>query len=196
MSDFFSALTQILMPFMAAFIFAYILDPINKRLIILKVPRSISALITLMIGVSAAVIVLLLLLNLMHRELPLIKTQFPTWLVSAQNALDPLLAKFDLSLDWSSIKEQAQSQITSQISDNANTIVTQSLGTILKSSGSILGFLANTLLVLFVLFYLLLEWDAFMKMIANLVPIRFRNTFFSLVREVDELLSHYLRGQI
>jgi predicted PurR-regulated permease PerM len=196
MSDFFSGITQIMMPFVAAFIFAYILEPLTKRLIALKIPRSLAALVTLLIGVCAAVTIVLLLLNLMNRELPLIKAQFPDWITSVQSTIDPFLAKFDLELDWASIKEQAQATITSKISDNANAIFTKSLGTILKSSGSILGFFANTALVLFVLFYLLLEWDTFLGMISELIPHRFRETFFKLVGEVDILLSQYLRGQI
>ena len=50
--------------------------------------------------------------------------------------------------------------------------------------------------LLFVLFYLLLEWDTFLNMIAELIPVRFRETFFKLAKEVDVLLSHYLRGQV
>jgi predicted PurR-regulated permease PerM len=196
MSDFFTGLTQILMPFLAAFIFAYILEPLTKRFVKSRVPKGLAAFITLLIGVLAAGIIVLLLLNLVHRELPLIKSQFPIWLVDAQGTIDPLLEKFDISLDWTVIREEAQAHITSQISDNANTIVTKSLATFVKSSGSILGFFANSVLVLFVLFYLLLEWDSFMSMLANLIPVRFRQRVFAFVSEVDGLLSHYLRGQI
>ena len=196
MSDFFKSLFEILMPFLAAFIFAYILEPLTKRLIQFKIPRGLAALLSLLVGVLASVVILLLLLNLLQHEIPLIKTQFPIWLKSLQAWLDPKLATFNISLDWIVIREHVQAQITSQISDNANTIVTESLATIIKSSGSVLGFFANTILVIFVLFYLLLEWDTFISMVAALIPIRCRETLFKLMKEVDFLLAHYLRGQI
>jgi predicted PurR-regulated permease PerM len=196
MSDFFKSLFEILMPFLAAFIFAYILEPLTKRLIKFKIPRGLAALVALLFGVLASIVILLLLLNLLQHEIPLIKTQFPIWLKSLQVWLDPKLAAFNLSLDWTIIREHIQSQLTSQISDNANTIVTESLATIIKSSGSVLGFFANTVLVLFVLFYLLLEWDTFILMVSALIPIRCRETLFKLTKEVDLLLAHYLRGQV
>ena len=196
MSDFFKSLFEILMPFLAAFIFAYILEPLTKRLIKFKIPRGLAALLSLLVGILASVVILLLLLNLLQHEIPLIKTQFPIWLKSLQAWLDPKLATFNISLDWIVIREHVQAQITSQISDNANTIVTESLATIIKSSGSVLGFFANTVLVFFVLFYLLLEWDTFILMVSALIPIRCRETLFKLMKEVDFLLAHYLRGQI
>ena len=196
MTDFISSFMEIMMPFLAAFIFAYILEPLTKRLLKGGIPRAFAALISLLIGVLASLIILMLLLNLINHEVPLIKAQFPIWLKNTQEWLEPKLASFNIALDWNMIREHAQSTITSQISDNVNTLVTKSLGTILKSSGSVLGFFANTVLVLFVLFYLLLEWDAFLKMISALIPVRFKKTSFSLIKEVDVLLSQYLRGQI
>ena len=196
MSDFFSNLVGILMPFLVAFIFAYILEPLTEKLVKFKLPRELAALSSVFVGVFTSMAILVLLLNLLHHEIPLIKIQFPIWLKNLQEWLEPKLAILQISLDWGIIREQAQSHITSQISDNANTLVTQSLGTILKSSGSVLGFFTNCILVIFVLFYLLLEWNSFLKIISELIPIRYRTTLFQLIKEVDVLLAHYLRGQI
>ncbi len=196
MSDFFSSLIEILMPFLAAFIFAYMLEPLTERLVQLKMPRILAALISLLVGVFASIVILLLLLNLLQHEIPLFKAQFPIWLKNLQEWLEPALATFNVKLDWGAIREVVQSQITSQITDHANVLVTQSIGTIIKSSSSVLGFFANTVLVLFVLFYLLLEWDKFFKMIEEFIPVRFRETFLDLAKEVDVLVSHYLRGQV
>lgn len=196
MTDFFNSLIQIMMPFMAAFIFAYILEPITKRLVNAKVPKGIAALMTLFIGLGAGIIIFLLLLSLIQREAPLIKSQFPMLIQNAQNTLDPLLAKFNITLDWVDLKNEIHAHFVSKITDNADLVVAQTTDALIKSSGSILGLFANSVLVIFVLFYLLLEWDHFLSLIANLVPFRFRETFFGLVSEVDELLSHYLRGQI
>jgi predicted PurR-regulated permease PerM len=196
MSDFFHTFIQLLLPFLAAFIFAYILEPVTKKFVQLGLPKALAAFFTLCLGVIVGVLIFLLLLNLIHREVPLIKSQFPFWIKNIQEMLDPLLTRFEISLDWNSIKSQVQSHISAQISDNANTIVTQTLEAIVQSSGSILGFIAHLLLVLFVLFYLLLEWDTFLRMIGDLIPCRYRLTISTLLGEVDQLLSQYLRGQL
>jgi len=189
-------MSEILMPFLAAFIFAYILEPLKVRLTIAKIPEGLAALIAVLIGILAGAMIVILLLNLLQHEIPQIRQQFPQWIESFKLWVAPKLATFDIELDWKDIQEQATAQITTQLSDNANTVVTKSLSTLMRSSGSILGFLANIVLVLFVLFYLLLEWDHFFKKLGRIIPKKLQSTTFPLAIEVDTLLSQYLRGQI
>jgi predicted PurR-regulated permease PerM len=189
-------MSEILMPFLAAFIFAYILEPLKVRLTLAKIPEGLAALIAVLIGIVAGAMIIILLLNLLQHEIPQIRQQFPQWIESFKLWIAPKLATFDIELDWKDIQDQATAQITTQLSDNANTVVTKSISTLMKSSGSILGFFANTVLVLFVLFYLLLEWNHFFKKIGRVIPKKLQSTIFPLAIEVDSLLSQYLRGQI
>jgi predicted PurR-regulated permease PerM len=189
-------MSEILMPFLAAFIFAYILEPLKVRLTLAKIPEGFAALIAVLIGIIAGTLIILLLLNLLQHEIPQIRQQFPQWIESFKLWIAPKLATFEIELDWKDIQDQATTQITAQLSDNANTVVTKSISTLLKSSGSIVGFFGNTVLALFVLFYLLLEWDHFFGKIGRVIPKKLQSTIFPLAREVDLLLSQYLRGQI
>ncbi|SMC35685.1 Predicted PurR-regulated permease PerM [Polynucleobacter kasalickyi] len=189
-------MSEILMPFLAAFIFAYILEPLKVRLAMAKIPEGLAALVAVFIGIIAATFIILLLLNLLQHEIPQIRQQFPQWIENLKLWLTPKLATFDIELDWKDIQDQATAQITTQLSDNANTVVTKSITTILKSSSSILGFFANSVLALFVLFYLLLDWNHFFGKIGNAIPKKLQATIFPLAIEVDSLLSQYLRGQV
>lgn len=189
-------MTEILTPFLAAFILAYILEPITLKLVAWKFPRSLAALITLLFGLLIGISLVLLLLNLLQNEIPLIKKQFPQWVISLQEWAAPKLASLDIHLDWNELRTKITHKITSQISDNANTLVTSTLDTVLQSSGSILGGVANLILVLFIVFYLLLDWKHFFETIRDLIPFKFRATVTRLAMEVDELLSQYLRGQV
>lgn len=190
------SMSEILMPFLAAFIFAYILEPLKVRLTLAKVPESLAALIALLIGIVAGISIILLLLNLLQHEVPQIKEQFPTWISHFKTWITPKLAALNIELDWKEIQDQATTQVANHLSDNANTVVTKSVSTFLKSSGSIIGFFANFVLVLFVLFYLLLDWKSFFSHLGKFIPKKYRETVFSLFKEVDALLSQYLRGQI
>ena len=183
-------MSEILAPFLAAFILAYILEPVTVRLEVLKIPRSLAALCTLILGVFICLAIVLLLLNLLQHEIPLIKKQFPSWLASIQLWATPKLTNLNIELDWSHIREQLTIQISSQVADNAN-----SLSTVLASSGSLFLFIANLVLILFILFYLLLDWKGFFKLLSQLIPQRLRPILIPIVQEVDELLSQYLRGQ-
>ena len=57
-------MSEILMPFLAAFIFAYILEPLKVRLALAKIPEGLAALVAVFIGIIAATFIILLLLNL------------------------------------------------------------------------------------------------------------------------------------
>lgn len=189
-------MTEILTPFLAAFILAYILEPVTLKLVQWKLPRSLAAFITLLFGLLIGISLVLLLLNLLQNEIPLIKKQFPGWVVGLQEWAAPKLASLDIHLDWNELRSQITHKITSQISDNANTVVTSTLDTVLQSSGSILGGLTNLILVLFIVFYLLIDWKHFFETIRDLIPFKYRATVTRLALEVDELLSQYLRGQV
>jgi predicted PurR-regulated permease PerM len=54
----------------------------------------------------------------------------------------------------------------------------------------------NLILILFVLFYLLIDWDHFFKLLEGFIPPRFAHTVHHLCMHADGLLSQYLRGQI
>jgi len=189
-------MTEILTPFLAAFILAYILEPITLKLVEWRFPRSLAALITLIFGIFIGVSLVLLLLNLLQNEIPLIKKQFPQWVANIQEWIAPKLASLDIHLDWNEVRSKISNKITSQISDNANALVTSSLDTVLQSSTSVLKGLANLVLVLFIVFYLLLDWKHFFQTIRELIPIQSRATVTRLTLEVDSLLSQYLRGQV
>jgi predicted PurR-regulated permease PerM len=66
----------------------------------------------------------------------------------------------------------------------------------LASGSSVLGGFVNFILILFVLFYLLIDWDHFFALLKQLIPIRYQVTAQTLVSETDGLLSQYLRGQM
>ena len=188
-------MTAILTPFLAAFIIAYILEPLTKRLTGWGVARSLAALISLLIGLAASVFLVLLFLNLMQHEVPLIKNQFPIWLESSQQWLTPKLERMDITLDWDKLRTQASNRISTQFSDNANTLVTSVINTILASSSSILSAVTHLILIIFIVFYLLLDWNRFFETLKELIPHQYRKTAVQLSLEANDLLSQYLRGE-
>jgi predicted PurR-regulated permease PerM len=74
--------------------------------------------------------------------------------------------------------------------------MSSTLNTLLLSSSSVVHGFVNLILTLFVLFYLLIDWNHFFKLIEDLIPPRFAHTARHLCMHTDGLLSQYLRGQI
>jgi len=189
-------MAEIFTPFLFAFILAYILRPLVLRLQNLGLGKTLASSIGMLFGLGVFLIILLLLINLLRYEIPLIKAQLPIWLQSLQTWLGPKLLSLNIEIDWLALRDAITQKLTAHFSANANQILSASFETILASGSSVLGGLVNIVLILFVLFYLLIDWKHFFELLKQLLPIRYQDTALRLALETDLLLSQYLRGQM
>ncbi|NCV77819.1 MAG: AI-2E family transporter [Burkholderiaceae bacterium] len=189
-------MAEIFTPFLFAFILAYILRPVVLRLQILGMGKTFASAIGILFGLGVFLIILLLLINLLRYEIPLIKAQLPIWFQSLQTWLGPKLLSLNIEIDWLALREAITQKLTAHFSANANQILASSFATILASGSSVLGGLVNIVFILFVLFYLLIDWKHFFELLKQLLPIRYQDTAVRLALETDLLLSQYLRGQM
>jgi predicted PurR-regulated permease PerM len=134
--------------------------------------------------------------NLLGHEIPLIKTKLPIWVQNTQAWLEPTLAEHHIQFDWTALRETVTQKVTVHLSTNADALVSSTLDTILLSGSSVVHGFVNLILILFVLFYLLIDWDHFFKLLEGFIPPRFAHTARHLCMHTDGLLSQYLRGQI
>jgi predicted PurR-regulated permease PerM len=189
-------MAEIFTPFLAAFILAYALRPVASRLESLHVPRALAATITIIFGLSLVTGLFMLLINLLGHEIPLIKTQLPIWVQNTQAWLEPILIEYHIAFDWASLRETMTQKVTTHLSTNADALVSSTLDTLLLSGSSVVHGFVNAILILFVLFYLLIDWNHFFKLLEGFIPPRFADTARHLCMHTDGLLSQYLRGQI
>lgn len=189
-------MAEIFTPFLVAFILAYILRPICLRMERIGLGKALASSISIIFGLTVLAIILLLLINLLRYEIPLIKAQLPIWFQSIQTWLAPKLISLNIDIDWAALREAITHKITAHFSANADQILSASIETVLASGSSVLSGFVNLILILFVLFYLLIDWDHFFALLKQFIPIRFQITAQHLVNETDELLSQYLRGQM
>ena len=189
-------MAEIFTPFLAAFILAYALRPVASRLEGLHVPRALAATITIIFGLSLVTGLFMLLINLLGHEIPLIKTQLPIWVQNTQAWLEPILMGYHIAFDWASLRETMTQKVTTHLSTNADALVSSTLDTLLLSGSSVVHGFVNAILILFVLFYLLIDWNHFFKLLEGFIPPRFADTARHLCMHTDGLLSQYLRGQV
>ncbi|MGO1767013.1 MAG: AI-2E family transporter, partial [Advenella sp.] len=94
-------------------------------------------------------------------------------------------------IDILKIREVLQDAITGTDS------LTTTIITYAKSSGSaVIFFFVNLLITPVVLVYLLFDWDKFILSIREVIPRRYLSGTLSVFRDIDRLLSSFLRGQI
>jgi predicted PurR-regulated permease PerM len=189
-------MAEIFTPFLAAFILAYALRPVASWLEGLHIPRALAATLTIVFGLSLITGLFMLLANLLGHEIPLIKTKLPIWVQNTQAWLEPTLAKYQMQFDWVALRETVTQKVTAHLSMNADALVSSTLETILLSGSSVVNGFVNLILIFFVLFYLLIDWNHFFKLLEGFIPPRYKDTARHLCMHTDGLLSQYLRGQI
>ena len=189
-------MAEIFTPFLAAFILAYALRPVASWLEGLHIPRALAATLTIVFGLSLITGLFMLLANLLGHEIPLIKTKLPIWVQNTQAWLEPTLAKYQMQFDWVTLRETVTQKVTAHLSTNADALVSSTLETILLSGSSVVNGFVNLILIFFVLFYLLIDWNHFFKLLEGFIPPRYKDTARHLCMHTDGLLSQYLRGQI
>ena len=159
-------------------------------------PAPLAAALTVIFGLAVVIAILGLFIGLLKTEIPLIKAQLPGWISNTQAWLGPKLTELHINVDWGTLKTAASQKISEHISDNADSLMTTTIDTVLMSGSSVITGFVNAVLILFVMFYLLIDWNQFFQYINNLVPKRAQETLHHLAMHTDGLLSQYLNGMV
>jgi len=72
----------------------------------------------------------------------------------------------------------------------------QLLGSVWSGGLAVVNFLALIIITPVVIFYLLLDWDRMMQHISDWLPRDHAETIHKIAREIDEVISGFVRGQI
>ncbi len=188
-------LSPVLTPFLAAAVLAYLGDPLVDRLEAWKLPRSLAVAVVFLVLTTAAVLVLLIIVPMLQRQIVLLLQKIPTTIDWLQQVAVPWvelnLGISTPGIDLGSLKESLQAHW-----QDAGKLVTGMLNSITRSGLTLLGWLANLVLIPVVTFYLLRDWDVLVVRVRELLPRRVEPVVSQLAKESDEVLSAFFRGQL
>ena len=187
-------LSPILAPFLAAAILAYIFDPLVDKLETRGVSRAIGTVIAVLLLLLAIVLLLLIVVPLFYKEILQLTAEFPGFVEKLKTSVIPWIndkAGVSITLDSSSFRQF----ITDNMSD-ASGIAKKVFASVGGGGLMVVGFLINLLLIPVVLFYVLRDWDILVANIDASIPRRYHPTVTTIAREIDAVLSEFLRGQI
>ena len=187
-------LSPILAPFLAAAILAYIFDPLVDKLEARGVSRSIGTVIAVLLLLLAIVLLLLIVLPLFYKEISQLIQEFPGFIEKMKTSVIPWInekAGVTITLDSSSL-----GQLITENASDASGIAKKIFASIGIGGLALVGFLINLLLIPVALFYLLRDWDTLIASIDAAVPRRYHGTVTTIFREIDAVLSEFLRGQL
>jgi predicted PurR-regulated permease PerM len=186
-------LSPILTPFFLAALLAYLGDPIVNRLVQFKIPRTLAATVVFVFFILIIIFLLVLLIPMLARQIAILINYIPeifNWL--QQTALPWIGNYFQIEniSDISSVKS-----LLSQHLEQAANILT-GLGKIITHSGySLFVFILNLILVPVVTFYLLRDWDEVIKGAHKLLPRAIEPLVVSLLKQCNEVIGAFFRGQ-
>ncbi len=187
-------LSPILTPFLLAGILAYVCNPLVDRLQGLGLPRLAAVLAVLLVLLSVLVGLVLILTPLLVEEAGVLAERLPDAVALANEKLAPWLREtlgIKLRFDPASLKKLA--------ADNMGSIqnIAQQLYQSIKIGGvALVGLLVNLLLTPVVMFYLLLDWHPLLERIDAAIPRAWHAKAVAMARDVDVVLSQFLRGQV
>jgi phosphoribosylaminoimidazole-succinocarboxamide synthase len=187
-------LAPVLTPFLAGVLLAYIFDPLADKLEKKGLGRTLAALLVLIgVGLVSAGLVLMIV-PLFINQAQLLMDRLPEYLGWIQRELLPTLtgllgisADIDMDAVRNWLAEHAQS---------AGTAAQQFLPKLGNGAAALLSAAVNLLLIPVVTFYLLRDWDGLVAKLDRLIPRPWHDQVSRLVREIDRVLSEFLRGQL
>jgi predicted PurR-regulated permease PerM len=176
---------------------AYVLSPLVRGLQQVcghRLPRLVAVVVVEVLFLLLLVALLTLLIPILAHELPRMRDQVPVLVERLQTDIAPWLqAKgIPVMLDSASIKAFVLQTFSTSFDDGFKQALTS-----LRIGGSVaLAVVGNLILIPVVLFYLLIDWQRFVRHVEALVPMPARSAYDSFVTECDEVLGQYLRGQL
>ena len=191
------ALAPVLTPFVVAAVLAYALTPAVDALVRVCrgwLPRWLAVALVELLFFVLLLGVLLLIVPILTKELPQLRNAVPLLLDNLNAWLKPRLEDLGVpfSLEIGSIKEFVVKYLNANVEEALTSLLSS-----LKMGGSVaLAVIGNAVLIPVVLFYLLLEWHAFVTAVVQLVPPRLRAVVAGFMGECDDILGQYLRGQL
>ena len=188
-------LGPVLTPFLIGAGLAYLADPLADWLERRGLSRTWAVVVVFSGMLLATVVALATLLPLLQHQIALFGHKLPEYFDWLQKQVLPWLALklgiTNLSLDIDSLRQEviAHWQQIGGVSARVVALVTRSWLTMM-------GWLANLMLIPLVTFYLLRDWDRLMARIGELLPRRSAPVVVRLAKECDAMLGHFLRGQL
>lgn len=187
-------LRGILLPFVAGFALAYLLDPLADRMQRIGVGRLGASLLILILFVLVFILTLMILVPFGVQQVGAFVDRLPSYVVRLQQLgtqqLGPIVNRLGVRPALPEMQASAGNLISQGIAW---------LGTFLQSLWSggqaLIGIFSLLVVTPVVAFYMLVDWDNMVRTVDSWMPTRHRDTIRSLARDIDHAIAGFVRGQ-
>lgn len=194
---FLHSISNLLAPFIAALIISYALNPLVEKMTRGKITRTLASAIILVafLLLSAAAILLLA---------PPIAAQFSELIKSLPGALNDLqvwinnglIPKLNsLGIPTNDIQTKLSQELPAKLENLLNTLLS-GLSGLFAGISVVLTQVVNLILIPFLTFYIMKDFDNLKNLIKDLFPKNSRSKAILYYQKIDDLLGSFIRGQL
>jgi predicted PurR-regulated permease PerM len=190
-----SLFASVLLPFVVAGILAYFLDPLARRMGTVGVRRSIAAFALIVTLFALTLLFVLLLYPLLIGQVGLLLGRLPTYVMLVRSFAGETIARLQDALGPEVVDEKLRDVVTGQVGAIMG-FVGGALRGLIGGGYALFNVLTLVLVTPIVTFYLLRDWPGIVGRMDAWLPLRYAGVLRAQAREVDRILSAWLRGQL
>ncbi len=188
---------RVVTPFIIAFALAYMMDPLVDRLESFKLSRTFAVILLLFSFSIVTLLGVIILLPLFKIQIENLAQNLPDYMSILQGWFHPLLESLS---GWDEGKMKELLNVTK---DKVGALPLELIGSVtgffwssLTSLVNLIFLAINVFIIPVAMFYLLRDFDEIMAKIADLFPPRWRQQTVDVFRDIDRVLSKFVRGQL
>jgi predicted PurR-regulated permease PerM len=185
---------SVLAPFVAAAGIAYVLDPPTTRLTRLGLNRGLAALLMILGLLAGVLLFALLLYPLILQQIGLLLGRIPQYVQLLQRWASTVLTDLQQNFGSDVVNDKLRDLVSSQAGSMLS-FIASSLTSVTGAGFAIFNVLTLAVVTPVVGFYLLRDWPRVIGMVDSWLPHRYADVIRAQAREVDRILSAWVRGQ-
>jgi predicted PurR-regulated permease PerM len=184
-------LSDILLPFVAGLVLAYLQTPLADRLERLGVNRTLAALLIVGVVVLTFILLALLLVPILAGQTAALIAGIPTYVARLQALLS------DSGSPWlrQLLNEGAAGKTMTELVTQGSGYIATLISSLWAGGKALAAFVSVLVIMPVVTFSLICDWHEMIAILDSWVPPQYRETVHRLVREIDAAISGFLRGQ-
>jgi predicted PurR-regulated permease PerM len=187
-------LKSALTPLAVAFLLAYLLDPLIDRLEAYRIPRPAAIVLLLAAWGAAVVVFMAFLIPIMQKEVATLAQQLPAYLDTALGVLGSY--QQSLGITFPGNLQEALEQLKERGTELPLGWIRSLLANIAGLFSNTVGMLVGLIVIPVIAFYFLVDFDRLQEQMFGYVPPRYREYAAEKGRQVDHIISSFIRGQL
>lgn len=194
---FFVEVSGAVLPFVIAFLISFIFSPLVEMLARRNIPRSLSIIVILLTLLGAIATLSVVLLPMVFQQFQNFLASIPTLTSEFSNSLNGLINRGFLGFtpENQNLQQAIIAEISARIEDITRAIPNGILSFVAQAASALTKML-NLVLVPFLSFYIMKDFQLIKHRVKMLFPRQYRERASDIYAIIDEILGSYLRGAL